>query len=184
MESLLQVRIKMFPVTVLLIFATAQALVPPLNTAASVNIQNQNTNRSNHSASFAQTTPKDNVDNGSSKLGSKAGCKNCGSNRPPSMSEEEYKMRIEVFKQQILKSLHLSEPPKIKRRDFNIPPPLLKKFQEARRRQQAKENEAKESVSEVVLFGNKCKYRENVLSVCALSSIFKVNLARLETALQ
>lgn len=74
------------------------------------------------------------------------------------MSEIEYRIRIKDFMDKLLQGLRLTEPPKIQPpKDFKIPPPLLKKFQEAQRKQKEKEQQEQENTSEVVLFGRACK---------------------------
>jgi len=145
----------MFPVLVLLIFTTTQALVPLRQKTALSMKYFQRSNSSSGGASVFLASP--NKGNISSDVSGKTGCKYC--KRPPYMSVLEYKIRIDEAKAKILQALRLTEPPKIQPpKDFKIPPPLLKRFQEARRQQKEKEQQEERSISEVVLFGHKCKY--------------------------
>lgn len=148
----------MLPGLVFVLLATAQGLAPPLQKTATAKPQDANITVDSYpqNRSIPESRPDKVSLNNDNK---RAGCPNCGRNSLPSKAAMEYKMRIEVIKQQILQGLQMSEPPKITRRDFNIPPPLLKTFQEAKDRQRQKDEQPPEIKSEVVLLGNKGKNR-------------------------
>ncbi|KXJ11069.1 growth/differentiation factor 8 [Exaiptasia diaphana] len=144
----------MLPGMVLVLLATAQGLAPPLQKTATVIPQDANITVDSYpqNRSIPERSPDKVIPNSDNR---RAGCSNCGRNTLPSKAAMEYRIRLDVIKQQILQGLQMSEPPKIKRRDFNVPPPLLKKFQEAKDRQRQIDEQPPEIKTEVVLLGSK-----------------------------
>lgn len=147
----------MLPVIALVLLASAQALTRQLQKTAT--LKQQDSKLFGDSLLQNESIPERISAKAAKSFqtkSNKAGCKNCSRNSLPVNLELE-KMRLEVIKQQILHGLQMSQPPKIKRRDFNIPPPLLKRFQEEKDRQRQREEQPPEIKSEVVLLGNRGK---------------------------